>query len=63
MYNDFIIDQIQLSKKQWINTFIWHEDIKTAMTNFVDGQTSYTKSAIQAAKDFTAGLSKVLYNT
>jgi hypothetical protein len=44
---DFFIDSVQTSQKQFVNTFVTHDGIKKALNEFVDGQTSYTKSAIK----------------
>jgi hypothetical protein len=48
---DFYIDTFQNAKKTWINTFVQHEEIKTALNDFVDGQTEYTKTAVKLGSD------------
>ena len=54
-YNyDFYIDTVQYAKKTWINTFVQHEEIKTALNDFVDGQTEYTKTAVKLGSDVTS---------
>ena len=45
------IDAVQNGKKQIVKTFVQHEGIKTALNEFIDGQTSYTKSAVKVATD------------
>ena len=54
-YNyDFYIDTVQNAKKTWINTFVQQEEIKTALNDFVDGQTEYTKTAVKLGSDVTS---------
>ena len=51
MFNTFAhaaVDAVQNSKKQFVETFVKHEGIATAMNAFVDAQSKYTKSAIDA---------------
>jgi hypothetical protein len=48
---DFYIDSVQNAKKQFVNTFVQHDGIKTAMNSFIDGQTAYTKSAVKVATE------------
>ena len=40
------IDSVQNGKKQFVNTFVQHEGIKKALNDFIDGQTAYTKAAV-----------------
>lgn len=47
-FTDAAIDAVQSSKKQFVNTFVTHEGIARTLNQFVDAQTSYTKSAISA---------------
>jgi len=47
-FTDAAIDAVQTSKKQFVNTFVTHEGIAKALNQFVDAQTSYTKSAVSA---------------
>lgn len=47
-FTDAAIDAVQSSKKQFVNTFVTHEGIARSLNQFVDAQTSYTKSAISA---------------
>lgn len=53
---DFFIDSFQNSKKQFVNTFVTHAGVKTALIEFVDTQTSYTKSAVKATTDVATKL-------
>jgi len=51
MFNTFAhaaVDAVQTSKKQFVETFVKHEGIASAMNSFVDSQTKYTKAAIDA---------------
>jgi hypothetical protein len=57
MFNtENIIDTIQLGKKQFVNTFVFHEGIKNSLHEFVDNQTAYTKAAVKSAEAFNAKL-------
>lgn len=50
MFNtNFYIDTFQNSKKQFVNAIVQHDGIKKALNEFVDTQTAYTKSAVNAA--------------
>ena len=42
------IEAVQTAQKQWVSTFIQHEQIKQSLNDLVDTQTSYTKSVIDA---------------
>lgn len=51
MFNSFAfqaVDTVQSAKKQFVSTFVQHEQIKNALNGFVDAQTQYTKDAITA---------------
>jgi hypothetical protein len=51
MFNTFTfqaVDAIQTAKKQFVQTFVPHQELKTILCDFVDAQTAYTKEAIQA---------------
>lgn len=51
MFNQYVhqgVDAIQSAKKQFVNTFVQHEQLQKVLNNFVDAQTQYTKSAIEA---------------
>jgi ribosomal protein L18 len=49
--SDFYIDAIQNGKKMLVNSMVQHDGIRTALNNFVDGQTAYTKSAIKVGTE------------
>lgn len=51
-----IIDNIQTGKKQFVNTFVFHDGIKSALNEFVDSQTAYTKAAVKSATSVNAKL-------
>lgn len=42
------VDSIQSAKKQWVSTFVQHEQFAKVLNGFVDAQAEYTKSAIDA---------------
>ena len=42
------VDAIQSAKKQFVSTFVQHEDFAEVLNDFVDAQAAYTKSAIDA---------------
>ena len=48
---DSTIDTIQTGKKTFVNTFVQNEAIKSAMVEFIDNQTQYTKAAVKAGTD------------
>jgi len=51
MFNTFAhaaVDTVQTSKKAFVDTFVKHEGIATALNSFVDAQTAYTKAALDA---------------
>lgn len=48
------VDAIQSAKKQFVSTFVQHEQFAKVLNGFVDAQAEYTKSAIDAgAKSFS----------
>lgn len=48
------VDAIQTAKKQFVSTFVQHEQLKSLLNGFVDAQAAYTKSAIDSGiKTFT----------
>jgi len=48
---DATIDAVQNGKKQFVNTFVQNETVKSAMINFVDAQSEYTKKAAKVGLD------------
>ena len=42
------VDAIQGAKKQFVSTFVKHDDLSKILNSFVDAQTQYTKAAIDA---------------
>jgi hypothetical protein len=54
---DAIIDTVQTSKKQFVNTFIQNETAKEAMVKFIDAQADYTKKAARVGMDTFTTLS------
>lgn len=53
------VDAIQTAKKQFVNTFVYNDQLKSILHNFVDAQSEYTKSAIDAGVKATMGTIKV----
>ena len=58
-FTDAAIDAVQTTKKNFVNTFVPHEGIARALNQFVDTQTSYTKSAISAGTTTAASLGMI----
>ena len=48
---DFYVDTVQNGKKTFVNTFVQNESLKSAMVDFIDAQTAYTKAAVKAGTD------------
>ena len=42
------VDAVQNAKKQFVSTFVQHEQFAKVLNGFVDAQAEYTKSAIDA---------------
>jgi hypothetical protein len=59
-FTDAAIDAVQSSKKQFVNTFVTHEGIARSLNQFVDAQTSYTKSAISAGTTAAISMGMIL---
>ncbi len=56
---DPAIDAIQTGKKTFVNTvFAQNEKIATALNQFVDAQTEYTKAAVKAGTDVATKLAQ-----
>lgn len=61
-YAHSAVDAIQTGKKYFLDSFVKQEDIKKALVQFVDAQTSYTKSAVDAGLQFGTSMSMLLTN-
>ncbi len=48
---DATIDAVQTGKKQFVKTFVTDEKISTALNEFIDNQSEYTKKAAKATLD------------
>lgn len=48
---DSVIDTVQNGKKQMVNTFVTNTDVASALNQFIDNQTEYTKQAVKATTD------------
>lgn len=63
MFNQYAfqaVDGIQSAKKQFVSTFVQHEQLAKILNNFVDAQTEYTKSAITAGSSVATGVQEIL---
>ena len=48
---DNVIDTIQTTKKQYVNTYVTNQTVADALNQFVDTQTEYTKTIVKAGTD------------
>ena len=55
---DTMIDAVQNGKKTFVKTFVQNEVVAGAMNDFVDQQTSYTKTAMAATLDMMTTVSQ-----
>lgn len=55
---DAVIDAVQSSKKTAVNTFVTNEAVKTALNQFIDAQSEYTKNAARVGYDTFSVLTK-----
>ena len=62
LFANQIIDTFQNGKKNFVNTFVTNESMKTTMLDFVDAQTEYTKEAVKKLSGLTSSLSMQLIN-
>jgi hypothetical protein len=53
---DATIDAVQTGKKKFVDTFVQNEKTKSAMIDFIDAQTEYTKKASKVGMDTFATL-------
>lgn len=60
---DTFIDAVQNGKKQFVNTFVQHDGIKRALTDFIDGQTAYTKALVETNTKVGTRLASELVTT
>ena len=63
MFNQFAFQAVegaQTAQKQFLNTFVQHEQFKQVLVNFVDAQAEYTKSAITAGSDIFTKTGEIL---
>lgn len=54
------VDAIQTAKKQAITTFVQHDGLAKILNSFVDSQTAYTKSAIDAGIKMSTDIGGIL---
>ena len=54
------IDAIQTTNKTLVSTFVQHEQLKNILNGFVDAQTAYTKSAIDASIKMSTDIGGIL---
>jgi len=63
MFNQFAfqaVEGIQSAKKQFVSTFVQHEQFAKVLNNFVDAQTEYTKAAITAGSQALSDTQSIL---
>jgi len=63
MFNSFAfqaVDGIQNAKKQFVSTFVQHEQFAKVLNGFIDAQASYTKDAITAGTVAATGVQEIL---
>ena len=63
MFNQYAfqaVDGIQSAKKQFVSTFVQHEQFAKVLNNFVDAQTVYTKAAITAGSQVLSDTQSIL---
>lgn len=63
MFNSFAfqaVEGIQTAKKQFVSTFVQHEQLAKVLNGFVDAQTQYTKEAITAGSVAFSGVQGIL---
>jgi hypothetical protein len=54
-----VIDGVTDFKKKFVETTVQHEGIKTALNNFVDAQSKYTKAAADAGMQSAMALGMI----
>lgn len=54
------VDAIQTAKKTFVSTFVQNEQLKNILNDFVDAQSVYTKSAIDAGIKVSTDIGGVL---
>lgn len=63
MFNQYAfqaVEGIQNAKKQFVSTFVQHEQLAKVLNGFVDAQTAYTKEAITAGSVAASGVQGIL---
>jgi hypothetical protein len=63
MYQTFAhsgVDAIQTAKKTFVGAVVQNEQLKNILNSFVDAQTEYTKSAIDAGMKMSAGIGEII---
>jgi hypothetical protein len=55
---DKIIDQIQSSKKQIVNTFVQDEKFKAELIKLIDAQATFAKGSVQSSLDIMQAFMK-----
>jgi hypothetical protein len=62
MFNT-MIDAIQDSKKNFVNTFVTNETFKAELTKLVDAQTKFAKGSVQSTLDIAQAFVKNFNDT
>jgi hypothetical protein len=63
MFNQYAfqaVDAVQNAKKQFVSTFVQHEQFAKVLNGFVDAQAAYTKEAITAGSVAVSGVQGIL---
>lgn len=55
-----LVDAVQHGKKQFVTTFVKHEDVANTMNKFIDTQSQYTKQAFDAGFDCLTGFGMMM---
>ena len=53
-----LVDTIQNSKKQFVETFVKQEDVRDSLNEFIDAQSEYTKTVVDTATKLTKTVSE-----
>jgi hypothetical protein len=58
----FMMDAVQSTKKNLVNTFVTNNDIKKLLNEFIDAQTEYTKKSYANTIDTGVAIYSVMTN-
>lgn len=63
MFNSYAhaaVDMVQYSKKSFVDAFVQYDAMKNVLNNFIDSQTAYTKTAIDAGISASTQIGSIL---